>query len=95
MVAALLDEHAHLHVDISWVVYDDVICTLLEPKKHWVETIERHPDRFCLGSDLCGHFDHLGRAMARYNNLLRSLSPATRRLVASGNAEKLWFGKRP
>jgi predicted TIM-barrel fold metal-dependent hydrolase len=95
MVAALLDQHPYLHVDISWVVYDDVICTLLEPKKHWVEAIERHPDRFCLGSDLCGHFDHLGRAMARYNNLLRSLSPPVRHRVASGNAEKLWFGRRP
>jgi len=96
MVSELLDRYSNLNVDISWVVYDDVICAPpLLPKKHWVEVIERHPDRFCLGSDLCGHFDHLGQAMARYNPLLRDLSPRVRRLVAAGNAERLWFGPRP
>jgi len=95
MVAALLDAHPRLYVDISWVVYDDVICDLLEPKKHWVDTIERFPDRFCLGSDLCGHFDHLGRALARYNALLKKLTPEVRQALAAGNAERLWFGRRP
>jgi hypothetical protein len=97
MVAALLARFANLNVDISWVVYDDVICNILEPKKHWVDTINAFPDRFCLGSDLCGHFDHLGKTMARYNGLLRSLAPNVRRLLASGNAERLWFrgARRP
>ena len=95
MVSALLDRFPNLHVDVSWVVYDDVICTMLEPKKHWVDVIERHPTRFSIGSDLCGHFEHLGRNLARYNGLLRGLSPRIRRLVASGNAEKLWFARRP
>jgi predicted TIM-barrel fold metal-dependent hydrolase len=95
MVTGLLERYPNLTVDISWVAFDDVVCVpVLEPKKHWVETIERFPDRFCLGSDLCGHFDHLGQAMARYNGLLRSLTPRTRRLVASGNAERIWFRRR-
>ena len=94
MIAPLLDRFPNLQVDISWVVYDDVICEALEPKRHWLETIERHADRFCLGSDLCGHFEHLGRTMARYNGLLRALSPRARRLVASRNAETLWFSPR-
>jgi len=94
MVSILLDRYPNLQVDISWVVYDDVICNMLDPKKHWLDTIERHADRFSLGSDLCGHFDHLGLAISRYNGLLRLLSPKTRRLVASGNAERLWFGRR-
>ena len=42
MVSTLLDRYPNLHVDISWVVYDDVICNMLEPKKHWLETIDRH-----------------------------------------------------
>jgi hypothetical protein len=92
MVSSLLDRYPNLSVDVSWVVYDDVICQALEPKAHWLETIKRHADRFCLGSDLCGHFDHLGKTMARYNGLLRRLEPRIRRLVASGNAERLWFG---
>jgi|WetSurMetagenome_2_1015567.scaffolds.fasta_scaffold33765_4 predicted TIM-barrel fold metal-dependent hydrolase len=95
MVSALLDRFPHLHVDVSWVVYDDVICTMLEPKKHWLEVIDRYPTRFSIGSDLCGHFEHLGRSLARYNSLLRGLAPKIRRLVASQNAEKLWFARRP
>ena len=94
MVSTLLGRNPHLYVDISWIVYDDVISSELEPKKHWLETISRHPDRFCLGSDLCGHFEHLGKSLARYNGLLRRLTPRTRKLVASGNAERIWFGRR-
>jgi predicted TIM-barrel fold metal-dependent hydrolase len=96
MVAALLRRYPNLIVDISWIAYDDVVCVpVLEPKKHWLETVESFPARFCLGSDLCGHFDHLGQAMARYNTLLRGLRPKTRNLVASGNAERIWFAPRP
>jgi hypothetical protein len=91
MVSTLLDRFPHLYVDVSWIVYDDVITLELDPKKHWLETIERHSDRFCLGSDLCGHFDGLGKCLSRYNGLLRRLSPKSRALVASGNAERLWF----
>jgi predicted TIM-barrel fold metal-dependent hydrolase len=95
MVSTLLDRYPHLFMDISWVVYDDVITLELEPKKHWLETINRHADRFCLGSDLCGHFDHLGLSLARYNGLLRRLTPRVRNLIASGNAERIWFGPAP
>jgi len=91
MVAQLLGRYPNLHVDVSWVVYDDVICTSLAPKQHWLDTINTYPERFCLGSDLCGHFDHLPQTMARYNGLLRVLSPRVRRLVASANAKRLWF----
>ncbi len=96
MIASLLDRFPNLHVDISWVVYDDVVCDSLEPKRHWLETIECYAGRFCLGSDICGHFEHLGRTMARYNGLLRALSPRARRLVAGQNAAALWFSpQRP
>jgi predicted TIM-barrel fold metal-dependent hydrolase len=96
MVSSRLDRYPNLKVDVSWVVYDDVMTSPpLEPKKHWLETVNRHPDRFSLGSDLCGHFDHLGKALSRYNGLLRSLHEPVRGLVASGNAERLWFAARP
>ncbi|OGD12014.1 MAG: hypothetical protein A2Y86_01805 [Candidatus Aminicenantes bacterium RBG_13_62_12] len=94
MVDGLLGRFPNLNVDLSWVVYDDVVCDALEPKKHWLETIERRADRFALGSDLCGHFGHLGQSLARYNGLLQALSPRARRLVASDNAARLWFGGR-
>ena len=49
MVATLLDRYPNLNVDISWVVYDDVMTLSLEPKKHWLATIHAHADRFCPG----------------------------------------------
>jgi predicted TIM-barrel fold metal-dependent hydrolase len=91
MVVSLFDKFANLYVDISWVIYDDVICLNLEPKKHWLDAILNYSDRFCIGSDLCGHFEHLGKTMARYNNLLRRLEPRAQKMIASENAEKLWF----
>jgi predicted TIM-barrel fold metal-dependent hydrolase len=92
MVVSLFAKHPNLYVDISWVVYDDVICLNLEPKKHWLEVMKRYPDRFAIGSDLCGHFEHLGKTMARYNRLLEKLEPEAQKLIARENAERLWFG---
>jgi len=91
MVPLLLDKYSNLSVDISWVVYDDVVCLNLEPKKHWIRTIENYRDRFMLGSDLCGHFDHLGKTLARYNRLLEALDPETQALLAWKNADSIWF----
>ncbi len=93
MIVSLFDTYPNLTVDISWVVYDDVICLNLEPKKHWLEAMSRYPDRFAIGSDLCGHFDQLGRTMARYNRLLERLTPRAQNMIARDNAERLWFGK--
>ena len=94
MVSAMLKRFPNLHMDISWVVYDDIICKSLEPHKHWLEVIQQNPTRFSIGSDLCGDFETLGANLARYNHLLRVLSPKIRKHVASGNAEKMWFTRR-
>ncbi len=91
MVPLLLEKYRNLAVDLSWVVYDDVVCLNLEPKKHWIKAIQNYPDRFMLGSDLCGHFDHLGKTLARYNRLLEPLNPEVQRLLAWKNADRLWF----
>ncbi len=93
MIVSLFNKYPNLTVDISWVVYDDVVCLNLEPKKHWLEAINRFPDRFAIGSDLCGHFEHLGRTMARYNKLLERLPPRAQNMIARDNAERLWFGR--
>jgi predicted TIM-barrel fold metal-dependent hydrolase len=91
MVISLFAKYSNLSVDISWVVYDDVVCLNLEPKKHWIEAINRHPDRFMIGSDLCGHFEHLGKTLARYNRLLEKLDLEVQRSLAWQNADRLWF----
>jgi predicted TIM-barrel fold metal-dependent hydrolase len=64
MVREMLDRHQNLFVDLSWVEYDDIVCTSLEPKPTWVKLIQDFPERFLLGSDLCGHFDQLAKTFA-------------------------------
>jgi hypothetical protein len=100
MVSGLLHEYAQLHIDLSWVVYEDIICKprrhdqdRLMPQKGWLEeVILPFSDRVMIGSDLCGKFDQEGRTLARYNGLLASLPDETRDRVARLNAERLWFG---
>jgi len=90
MVEDMLGEFPNLFVDLSWVVYDQTVCSGRVPKKRWLDLVAKYPDRFMLGSDLCGHFQHLGKTMARYNTLLELLGGDERDLVASQNAMRVW-----
>jgi predicted TIM-barrel fold metal-dependent hydrolase len=99
MVGSLLHEYPRLHIDLSWVVYDDIICQprrhdqerLVPEKGRLEEVILPFSERVMIGSDLCGKFAQQGRNMARYNGLLEILPDEARDLIARLNAEKLWF----
>jgi len=91
MIHRMLSSWKNLHVDFSWVVFDDIICRNNRPKSAWLKLTEKFPDRIMIGSDVCGRFDGLGPTMARYNTFLRSLSPKHADMVAKENAERLWF----
>jgi len=85
----MLDDYPNLHVDFSWVAYENVICKKrkhpsdpLIPKDAWIEHVILPGDnrnRIMLGSDLCGHFStpkapyQHAKTMARYNGLLNEL----------------------
>jgi len=90
MLEEVLGEFPNLNADLSWVVYEQTVCRNGKPKQSWVDLIERFPDRFTLGSDLCGHFAQLGASMGRYAPLLSALSRTTAERIASGNARRLW-----
>lgn len=90
MLEDQLEAYPNLSVDLSWVVYEQTVCNEGRPKKPWLDLIERFPDRFMLGSDLCGHFDALGSTMGRYAQLLEALSRPAVEMVASGNAKRIW-----
>lgn len=100
MISGLLNEYPQLYVDLSWVIYEDIICKPrggeqepLIPRQEWLEEVVLpYPERVMLGSDLCGKFDLAGRTMARYNGLLEALPEDARKKVTRLNAEKLWFG---
>jgi hypothetical protein len=102
MVSGLLNEYPQLYIDLSWVVYDDIVCKprrhdreRLRPTKEWLEeVILPFPERVMLGSDLCGVFAQQGQTMARYNGLLEILPDGVRQQVARLNAERLWFGSK-
>jgi hypothetical protein len=91
MIDRLLRAHPRLHMDVSWVGYDDVMCRDGLVRPEWVDLVERFADRVLLGSDLVGHFDNLNATLGRYRGLLDGLSESARPKVAWGNADRLFF----
>lgn len=91
MIDRLLREYPRLHVDYSWVAYDDMICDENGvPKQEWVELTEKHSERILLGSDVIGNFERVGAINYRFELLLEKLSDRARENVATRNAERLW-----
>lgn len=85
----------NLYVDLSWVVYDNVICDKAGVvKQEWVDLINMYSDRFMIGSDLVGKFGSLGKTMGRYSQLLNRLNEKAAVKVARDNAEKMWFKRK-
>lgn len=99
MIVEMLREHPNLYLDLSWVVYDLIICTPqtsldepLIPKEEWLDkVIVPYADRIVIGSDLVGTFDGHSAKMARYNGLLERVPEEVRTKIARSNAKRLWF----
>jgi len=84
----LLDAHSHLHVDLSWVVFDVVV----DAPGEWVRIVERYPDRFVLGSDAFGDVEQQPGLLERWTSFTDALTAPARRLVEHDNARRLWWG---
>ncbi len=93
MVDRMLSAYPRLHVDASWVGFDDEMCARGLVRPEWLALVERHADRFLIGSDQVGHFGNLNERLRRYDGLLNALSPTARRRVAQGNAARIFFGE--
>ncbi len=91
MVDRMLSMYSNLHVDASWVGFDDEMCARGLVRAEWIDLVERHADRFMIGSDLVGHFERLEPTLRRYDDLLLGLSEPACRQVASGNAQRMFF----
>lgn len=90
---ALLRENKNLWVDISWVVYDYYFLNQFpthyfdgDSLDDWVALIERHPDRFLLGTDKVGHWSTYPAEAVKYYTLLDKLRPATVDKICRENA---------
>jgi hypothetical protein len=86
----LLTAHPQLHVDLSWEV-TELAVREGEPHPDWLRLVERHPDRFVLGSDAFGDLSGYADRLRSWNRFAARLSPTTGDLVRAGNALRIWF----
>lgn len=81
----LLHNHPNLYVDISWVFFDNYVRNKLHLNNNdediytdmWAALIEKHPDRFMIGSDIVGHWAGYEKEIKKYYLLLDRLKPET------------------
>jgi len=85
ILASMLSQYPNLHIDISWVIFEQEIAPDNKLNKEWVALLESFPDRFIIGSDVVGIFDHYAATIRRYYLLLDALKPETARKVAREN----------
>ncbi|MBP5233972.1 MAG: amidohydrolase, partial [Planctomycetes bacterium] len=93
---ALLRDNRNLWVDISWLVYDYYFLDGFPSRfldgdslDDWAALIERHPDRFLIGTDKVGHWASYPAEVVKYYALLDKLRPATVARVCRDNALSL------
>lgn len=91
MIEKLLKKYSNLYVDISWIVYEEVICEGSIVKQEWIDLIKKFPNRFMIGSDLIGNFDNYGPVLGRYGLLFEKLPKKAVEMISVKNAEKLYF----
>jgi len=100
MIDHMLSEHPNLGVDISWVVWEDVICDEKgEVKQQWVDCVQKHHTRFYIGSDNVAQFfpikdttnNLLAANITKYWKLFERLTPEAAENVAYKNAYRMYF----
>jgi len=100
MIDNMLTEFPNLGIDISWVVWEDVICDAEgQVKEEWVNMIQKHNTRFYIGSDNVAQFfpvrdtsvNLLASNITKYWPLFELLTPEAAENVAWKNAERLYF----
>ncbi|MFA6027331.1 MAG: amidohydrolase family protein [Patescibacteria group bacterium] len=91
LIHSMLCQYNNLYIDLSWVIFEQIIYKHHTISKYWIKIIENFPYKFIIGSDVTGDFNNLPRIIKRYDKLLNKLSPKTKKLVAYANADKLFF----
>jgi len=94
VIDSTLTQNQNLYIDLSWLVYDEVICENGIPKEEWLEVFKKHSDKVMIGSDLLGDFKDVGKVMARYNKFLSMLPEDAAKKIAYTNAHNLWFSTK-
>ena len=82
----LLETYPNLYVDLSWSVLEPYLLDdRKQPRKAWVELMQRFPERFMLGSDVVGRFGSVGEQMHGFKPFLDALPEDVARKVARDN----------
>lgn len=85
-LARLLDDYPNLYIDLSWTVLRPYLLDEQgKPDAQWLKLVERHPERFMLGSDMVGRFESLGESLHDFDSFLDALPEAVARKVARDN----------
>ena len=92
LAGKLLSRNPNLYVDISWVFYETYIGGYLRGDENsavvadlWTTLIEKHSDRFLIGSDKVGHWSDYPREIGKYYGLLDRLTPETAERICRKN----------
>lgn len=94
MIERLLLQYPGLHIDYSWIIFDEIICKGGIPDPEWIELTERFSERILIGSDVIGNFHKIGVINHRYDVFLEKLSEETRQNICINNAERLFSGTK-
>lgn len=82
----LLADYPNLYIDLSWSVLEPYLLDADgKPDRRWLALVERHPERFMLGSDVVGRFDGLGDYLSTYRPFLDALPEPVAHKVARDN----------
>lgn len=92
LLGELMSAHPRLHVDLSWVLYDSMVVDGAATPP-WLELVNRHPDRFVLGSDAFGSLEEQPRLLDRWHVFTDRLAPGVRRMLEHDNADRLWWSR--
>jgi hypothetical protein len=99
MINRLLTENPSLHIDMSWVVWEEVVCDpkTMKPFQTWIDLFNKHPTRFSIGSDQVGQFispangNLLRPEIVKYWALGDVCDKETTQAILYGNAQRIWF----
>ncbi|EKE29340.1 MAG: amidohydrolase 2 [uncultured bacterium (gcode 4)] len=95
MIERLLNEYPALHVDYSWVVFDEIIMRSEESVAEWVDLTEKFSDRILLWSDILWDWFHkIWFINNRFDKFLDLLTEKTRINLCINNAERLFSKKK-
>jgi len=95
IIKRLLKEYKNLYLDLSWVVFDDVINKTKQDLLEWVELTEEFSDRIIIWSDvLWDQFYKIWIINQKYLDFFNLLSEETKENVLYKNVEHIYKKKK-